>query len=261
LIQLNFYDEKAFISTPQSYSEFKEVISQKYLLDPEDVDELIIYFLDRTNDKLSILNQNDYEQALNYQSNETKLNISFVMNIFLEVSEKSKLYQREFEASKLCTSIPLVDDIDAKKKEQLKNEILEKERQLKELTEKAELDKKKKEEEKKQKEKEEEKIKQLITESVTNSVNKSFELIKNELIQKAVKDALENYKNQSQPKQTLFIEDILKIDITAKSDPKYRKILREMRDTFDLRNFSDEKILEAIAKGNGKVDEALALLF
>jgi len=113
-------------------------------LDPEDVDELIIYFLDRTNDKLSIINENDYSQALAYQRNEIKLNLNFVLNIFLEVSEKSKLYQREFEASKLCTSIPLTEDNDAKIKEQLKNEILEKERQLKELQEKADLEKKEK---------------------------------------------------------------------------------------------------------------------
>jgi len=81
------------------------------------------------------------------------------------------------------------------------------------------------------------------------------------LIQKAVKDALENYKSQTQTKQTLFIEDILKIDVNVKSDPKYRKFLREMRDTYDLRNFSDDKILEVLSKANGKVDEALALLF
>jgi len=34
-----------------------------------------------------------------------------------------------------------------------------------------------------------------------------------------------------------------------------------MRETYNLKNISNEKLVDALIKTNGKVDEALALLF
>ena len=94
ILQINFYEEQLNILIASNFIEFKQIISQKFLLDPEDVDELIIYYLDRSNDKVSIANENDYLKVLEFQSKETKFNHKFLLNIFVEISEKSKLFQK-----------------------------------------------------------------------------------------------------------------------------------------------------------------------
>jgi len=132
LIQLNFYDEQLEIVSPPTFTEFKQTISMKYSLDPEDVDELIMYFLDRSNDKVSIQNDYDYQQGLTILNKELNFNKKFVLKVFLEVSEKSKLFMREMAESKVFCPV----DEEAQKREQLRKEILEKERQLKEIMEK-----------------------------------------------------------------------------------------------------------------------------
>jgi len=59
----------------------------------------------------------------------------------------------------------------------------------------------------------------------------------------------------------LFIEDILKINENKPKIDKYRRLIKEMRDTYDLKNVSDETLNDALIKFNGKVEEALASLF
>jgi len=42
---------------------------------------------------------------------------------------------------------------------------------------------------------------------------------------------------------------------------EYKRLIRELRETYALHNVTDEKLVEALRKANGKVEEALASLF
>jgi len=88
-------------------------------------------------------------------------------------------------------------------------------------------------------------------------------LLKAEAIEKAVKEALKKYddnKSQLKNSKTLFIEDIVKV-VPISYPLKFKKIIKEMRDAYDLKSISDEKILDALTKTNGNADEALISLF
>jgi len=248
-----------------------------YKLDPEDVDELIIYFLDRSNDKVSIQNDFDFQQALTLLSKELNFNKKYFLKVFLEVSEKSKLFMREMAESKVFCPV----DEEAQKREQLRKEILERERQLKEIMEKERENREKIEREAAEKAKilkmeaeklelekiQKEKMKDQIRKSVTESVTSNFEKIKQEMINKAIQEALENFeKNYSlkdckEEQKPIFIEDVLKVNETKPKIDKYRRLINEMRNTYDLQLISDEKLNEALIKFNGKVEEVLASLF
>jgi len=285
-IQLNFYDEQLDMETPKTHADFKSLIAAKFLLDPEDVNELIVYFLDRSNDKVSLSDEGDFSHAVEYLNKESNLNKKFVLKIFLEVSEKSKLFKREFETSKICTSMPMVEDGEAKMREQLKNEILEKERQLKvimekekeqrekmerEVAEKAKMEKIKFEKEQFEREaeqREKDKIKESITKVITESVNKNLDKLKEDMISKAVKEAIDSFETNKKLKDSfikkdpVFIEDILpKVERNEKKEFEYKRLIRELRETYALNGISDESLLEALRKSDGKVEEALASLF
>jgi hypothetical protein len=42
---------------------------------------------------------------------------------------------------------------------------------------------------------------------------------------------------------------------------KFHHKIKLLREKFDLRNFSDEQLIEALKKSNGNVEEAIAFLF
>jgi len=47
----------------------------------------------------------------------------------------------------------------------------------------------------------------------------------------------------------------------TKKTNEFKRLIKELRDTYALSNVSDEKLLEALRKTDGKVEEALASLF
>jgi hypothetical protein len=204
-IKVNFYDEQVLLKTPINFPKFKEVIADTFSMDPVDVEELIVCYL-HGEDKISIMSEIDYKKALVYSiSNKASL------DIFLEVSEKSKLYQREFQQSRL--EIQEKSETQ-KKQEELKKEIMEKERQLKEILAKEEEERKRRVEEKqrekerleqeeklrkeeeerarqifeegRKKAEEKEKLRDQITEAVSQVVNSNIESLRSELIEKTI---------------------------------------------------------------------------
>jgi hypothetical protein len=159
---INFYDEEILIPYPKSFQNFKDTISDRFFLDPRDVDELIMYYKD-SDDKISIINEMDYQAALFYLSKQLKCDPSTQLTIYLEVSEKSRLYMHEVENSKISTRSLLhnshiniessairFERMEREKHERIRMEILEKEKMLKEL-----LDRERREIEKREKEREE----------------------------------------------------------------------------------------------------------
>jgi hypothetical protein len=126
-VQVNFYDEKIFFNLPNDFKAFKAIVAQRYSMEASDVDELIVQYIDSENRRKNVTNQADYEVAVAFFKTEAK--DKRIAEIFLEVSENSKLFLKEMENSRV---IPLQMD----EKEQLRKEILEKERALKEMLEK-----------------------------------------------------------------------------------------------------------------------------
>ena len=79
MIVLDFYGEKETIEDPpKDYNEFKKIIEEKFLLQKEDVDELI--FHDGTQE---IKNQNDYSSSIKKNG----------ITIKIDISQNSKLYK------------------------------------------------------------------------------------------------------------------------------------------------------------------------
>ena len=81
IANLNFYNENVVVSLPKSFYEFKLVVAEKYIMSIDDVNELI--FLCENN---IISNEEEYQKIL-------KLNKG--ITILIQVSEKSKIYQKE----------------------------------------------------------------------------------------------------------------------------------------------------------------------
>src|SRR5689334_14135186 len=121
-IQLIFYDEKITIGKPVNLSALKLAISQQFYLSPDDVEELIIYYINGDY-RVDINTDKSYSTAMESLLSEN----GKVLDIFLEVSEKSKLYQKELENSKVVpvNPEPLKDSIN-EEREKLLREIHEK---------------------------------------------------------------------------------------------------------------------------------------
>ena len=81
LAELNFYDEKVIITLPSSFMEFKLNIAEKFLIELDDVNELLI-----SSENLKITNEEEYQQLLSLKKR---------ISIKIEISENSKIYQNE----------------------------------------------------------------------------------------------------------------------------------------------------------------------
>lgn len=171
MMNIYFYEEKLKIPMPSSLVQLKRIISEKFILDMQDVDELVIYYqfyekfenfenfenfsFPRITVKKLITNEEDFETFIKC-NNDKKIDMDFhSFNIFIEVSENSRLYQGEtknhnsFENSdEKFTKI----NFSNKSEENCNSEILTKEisekkkllRELKELHQKQKSEKSKK---------------------------------------------------------------------------------------------------------------------
>jgi hypothetical protein len=315
-IQINFYDEIVSTVCPANFETLKNVISRKFSLEKQDVEELIIFYLNDS-DRITISNNEDLKKALSSKEKGEQF------TVFLEVSEKSRLYKNEAVVDDIK-----VEEVSEKKdsveeKPELRKEIEAKETELRDLLEKAKREK----DEEKAKRAEEEKAKEL-EKIVVESVNKQLEALKEELIKNTIKEAATKLKTegvktnttvhsrftcdgcgmtpivgvryhctvcfnydlcqsceskeshaQDHPlekhkteKQVIFrpcqefapvsMKDFFKpLCRPFRNKFKFHKQIKAMRDKFDLKDFSDEKLAEALQKAHGNVELALTFLF
>lgn len=137
---INFCDEIIETTLPHSFEPFKNLLSNAYVMDRADVDELIMYYKDSENDRNLISNDVEYQQAMFQFTQDFSQNHSFVPTIFIEVSEKSRLYARELEKSQVLKhTIPLQMDVKkstTSEKDRLQREIQQKQADLQACMEK-----------------------------------------------------------------------------------------------------------------------------
>ena len=200
-VRINFYDEELTVDLPQNFEFLKREISDLFRLEPSDVDELMIYFKESglEGDQVILTSQNDFERCLNGSAGDVE--------IFLEVSENSRLYKVEMDFSKISKE-EANEGLHSTvlRKEAIRREILEKEKLLKDLleTEKKERERKEREKaevERARKEKFErirmseimenkklkkDKLKESIAKAVTEVVNSNIEKVREELINKTI---------------------------------------------------------------------------
>jgi len=153
---VSFYDEKVQMTIPANFALFKKEIGKKYSMEAQDVDELIFQYIDDTREKLNINSEIDFQQAIFFFNKELTQNRRHVPVIYLEVSEKSMLYKREFEKSKV--EVPVKEDTEKRKREELQKVIMEKEKLLKEMLEKEKIERKEKLERERLRKEEEERL-------------------------------------------------------------------------------------------------------
>jgi hypothetical protein len=167
-LTVRFYEELVTIDLPNDFGAFRNLIASEFQLDPADVEELIVFY-NKCDRRAFISNELEYQQAIAFAKTSHAFSQNYVFVIELEVSEKSKLYQRELEQSKVCLNNNLRETVavqdgsyvklDTEKsleREKLEKEIREKEKLLKELQEKEEqqrLEREKAEKERQEREK------------------------------------------------------------------------------------------------------------
>lgn len=156
---LSFYDEEVIVDLPLNIQQFNEVVSRSYSVDPQDVEELIIYFEDNQG-RHNIRSPSEYEKLRSHFIRSKHEKSPSSVKVFLEVSEQSKLYLKELENSKvLSESVSILksdDSVVSSQKEQLVQEIRDKERRLRELMEQEQLERQRLEKERVERIKEEE---------------------------------------------------------------------------------------------------------
>lgn len=198
-IKINFYDEILTLKIDKKpYIEFKSEIAKKYGVNTTDVDEFISYYFDPLKIKYFLRNEDDYNLMIDAMK-------KFSITLFLEIHEESKLFKQQTNNlnsnNNLTTNIPITTNNNAFS-EKLKNEILEKERLLKETIqrEKVEIQRKKEEikkkldDEHKKKKLEELRKKKLLAEQENEELRKKE---KNELenqVSKLMTDNIELIK-------------------------------------------------------------------
>jgi len=292
---------------------------------------LIMYYINE-NDRVSIYSDMDFQQALFQMNKELQTDKNFTMKFFLQVSEQSRLYKREFESSKI--DFKMTDEAKERlmRQDSLRREIQEKETQLKELLEKEREDNERREKERAEEEKEkyerelklkeEEDLKNNITKAVVDQVKKNMEAMRDELMKKTIEETAKafellnksgDHKNDTvhrgvtcnscgvfpivgnRYKCTVCYDYDLCDECEAKTGEehthpliKYKKQngvrvcnknvenpfsdifkpvvnysyqMKTMRETYDLKNFTDDQISAALTKASGNMETALGLLF
>lgn len=225
-IQISFYDEVAAVRCPNNFGKFKETIAEKYFLDPLDVDELIIYYINDY-DRISIMSDADFQQAIFQMNKEKESNKNHMLQIFLEVSEKSRLYQREFESSKLQlkeSELEKEKTLEAEKlrqQELLRKEIEKKEKLLKEILEKERVEKEEKERLEKEK-----LIKEILEKERVEKEEKQRLLREERLEKERVKK--ERLEKERVEREKTMIRDSITLAVTETVNKNIEKIREEL---------------------------------
>jgi chemotaxis protein histidine kinase CheA len=219
-VQLNFYDEKIIIPLPATFEELKLYIAQQFFLEMADVNELVMYFIldDR---RVNIKDQNTFKAAIDK-------NIS--LNIFLEVSEQSQLYQRELLNSKVVVPVeeekPKVDNSINEERARIYREIQEKEKQLKDILEKEAAEKERKlQEDRAKKEREE----LLRKEEEARRIKDEEEMIRRKAEEEARKE-LEKKAREQMLQELKEQEEKLKRQLQASMEKKRAEELKKQEE-------------------------------
>ena len=140
-ILINFYDSVANIpSSLKTLAKLKEFVAEKFQLIPSDVEEFDFYYFNETNEKILITNNLVFVRSL-FQLKNLKEETKRVINIALR--EGSRLYKEMFNdvnINEISDDSPTQSQI-----EKIKEEIMNKEKELKEVLEKERLEKLEKE--------------------------------------------------------------------------------------------------------------------
>jgi len=230
------------------------------MLDPQDTDELIIYYLGQSNEKFNLLGGDDYEKGIAYMNREKGLNSAFVFNLFLEISEKSKLYLKQFESIK-----PKIEEKKNEENNQKKIDEAIAYAVNKALTSGFE------------------RIKEEITQTAIKSAVQLCE--KNAKKSTAIHSGVScngckmypivgnRYKctqcydfdlcDECEAKAVDHMHPMIKFKAQRYSEENHdeNNKLKSMRETYDLKNISDQRIIEALRKSNGNTEEAVCILF
>jgi hypothetical protein len=180
----NFFEEQVKVNLPLNYNGMKKAISETYSLDPIDVDELVIYSIvdDR---RVSINDAKAFADLAKVFAISKK-----DFEVFIEISEKSKLYQKEAEKS-VFQPENLNDSI-KQEKDRLLNEIREKERMLREM-----IDKENEEKEKlKRRLEEQDRLEKEEKERLEREENEKLEREEKERLEREEKEKLEREEKE-----------------------------------------------------------------
>ena len=198
-IKLNFYDETFVVNiNKKEFKDIKGEIAKKYVIDPTDVNELIIYYFDQDKIKHFIRNDIDFKKL------DLEANKGGQIVVYLEIHEESRLFKQQNQNNNIESS---------ETAEKIRKEILEKEIQLKKTIEKERQEIQKKKEEAKKKAEEEKrkgrldelrmKKYALEKEEILRKSREKAELeievskLMNENLEKMKKQLIENTVNQS----------------------------------------------------------------
>ncbi|MCQ2820222.1 MAG: hypothetical protein MJ252_23400 [archaeon] len=82
---INFYNDKIKTNVPKTFSALKQAISEHFMIDMADVNEMVITS-QIANEKKEIKNEKDFQEAIKEKKD---------LEIDVEISEKSQLFQKE----------------------------------------------------------------------------------------------------------------------------------------------------------------------
>lgn len=233
-ITLNFYDEVKNIAKCNTLESLKQQIAFLYLLDPVDVEELIIKYDDEEKDVITITSEEDYTHAKQMKD----------LIINLEISDKSRLFKTQLELKKVNSSKSTnSNSVDKKneillesKSESLKEDIERRKRELEALLleEKRLVEERLIEEEMKRKLLEEDNRKKLEEE---RAKLEKEELIKEEQVQeqkkkqKAEEEEIKIKEEQKLKEEELFkkkiFQDIVEATVSKKLKSLKKKLIAE----------------------------------
>ena len=277
-VRINFYDELITINIPKDYITFKQEIGTRYSIDSIDVDELIIFFNDSTNQRFNISNADEFKKAMELFQELTKKKAK-LPDILLEVSEKSMLFQREIENSKLdLNNFQLENQKQQEEKEKVLKELLEKEkieRELKEAEEEKERQRQIQEEERQRQIQEEERQRQIQEELERQRQIQEEERRRKEdeeiRIRKqresALREKLNEMKNKLEKEKAKFEEKCLvecdknvqkaeeKIEINIKENNKIVEEIKDKKSEEIASNKKDKKEHKMNKEGKDKKEK------
>ena len=131
LAELDFYNEKVIITLPNSFMEFKLNIAEKFLIELDDVNELLF-----SSENLKLTNEEEYQKLLSLKKR---------ISIKIEISENSKMYQNEKKniiEEKMDNMKKIWNNLEiGKKVEDITNQFKEKFQNLVKFTEEKKEDK------------------------------------------------------------------------------------------------------------------------
>jgi hypothetical protein len=250
---INFYEEEIEIFAPESLFELKQVISQRFFLEMQDVDELIFYTFKKEVKKM-IKTEEQYKKILELSKHGN-------IKIFIELSENSRLFQKEmenysklsmnqtwkFNRSEVSEVTEVMNESITMKssglKESLLMEIREKEKQLKELLEKEKEEQQRIEEERRRKEVEEARARKIIEDKLKQDQEQK-EIEERIRIEEMRRKKEEEEKEKLKETLTRSVIETINQNIEKCKEEMINKTLEEVNKTIEHMNIESSILME-----------------